>query len=141
MRPFIALAAADLAAAATTVIWLDAEGMGQGVSMPIDAMLFTLVLALMAFSPVVFMAYPAWALLRSRQLEKAALLAVIGSVIGAMYYVLLVYAGIDAPSDRPMTFAENLFRPFRLFRIAGAAISGSIAAVVFRYVMAAKRGH
>jgi hypothetical protein len=76
---------------------------------------------------------------RSRNVFGILPIAAAGSCIALIYYVALVAAGIGAPSDRPMTFQENIQRPFQLFRCAGAVLAGAISGLVFHSIAVRSR--
>jgi hypothetical protein len=117
------------------------EVFAQGVRASVADVLFVIVLGLLTFAPVIAVAYPIWLVFRSRNVFGILPIAAAASCIAVIYCVALVAAGLGAPSDRTMSFQENIQRPFQLLRCAGAALAGALSGLVFRSIAVRSRAH
>jgi hypothetical protein len=130
IRLIAAFVAAEFAAAVIYAVGFTAEaGMMAGGTADF---LVTAALSFYTGLPFVLLGgVPLWLLLRWRQVQSAWMFAVGGSAIALGAYLTLVAMGMSAPSDRPMSFAENLGRAFHIARIVAAMIAGGTGGIVF----------
>lgn len=127
IRVIAAFVVAELAAAFIYAAAFAAEG-----GFRLDIFLFTFGLSLIVGVPfVLFGGVPLWMILRLQRVQAPSIFALGGIALGLSAYLILVAMGMSAPSDRPMTFAENIARPFHVARIAAAMLAGGAGAVVF----------
>jgi len=101
---------------------------------PLSASIFLVgfVLNVLAFLPVALICgVPIWRLFRRRGIRSALAFGLAGASVAAATYLLLVAAGLGQSSEHPMTFAENLLRPFHVLRIGFAMLAGSCGASAF----------
>jgi hypothetical protein len=127
IRVIVAFVVAELAAAVIYAAAFAAEG-----GFRLDMFLFIFALSFIVGFPFVLLGgVPLWMVLRLRRVQAPWTFALAGIVLGLSAYLILVAMGMSAPSDRPMTFAENITRPFHVARVAAAMIAGGAGAVVF----------
>ena len=109
-----------------------AEGFIAGVPMPASTFLVGIVLNLVVGIPAALVGgVPIWIVLHYRRVRSPWAYALAGAALALITYLLLVGMGMGQPSDRPMTFFENLGRFFHVPRIAFAMIAGACGAGVF----------
>ena len=128
IRVIVAFVVAELAAAVIYAAEFAAEG-----GFRLDMFLFIFALSfIVAFPFVLLGGVPLWMVLRLRRVQAPwRTFALAGIVLGLSAYLILVAMGMSAPSYCPMTFAENITRPFHVARVAAAMIAGGAGAVVF----------
>ena len=127
IRVIAAFVIAELVAALIYAAEFAAEG-----GFRLDMFWFTFALSrIIAFPFVLFGGVPLWMVLRLRRVQAPWIFALGGIALGLSAYLILVAGGMSGPSERPMTFAENIARPLHAARIAAAMIAGGAGAVVF----------
>jgi hypothetical protein len=110
-----------------------AEGLAAGMEVSINIFLAGIAINLAIGIPVALLGgLPIWMIFRNRRIQSLAPFVFAGCSLALITYLLLAAMGMGAPSDHPMTFLENLFRPFHIPRIAAAMASGAGGGAVFR---------
>uniref|UniRef100_Q01NY3 Uncharacterized protein n=1 Tax=Solibacter usitatus (strain Ellin6076) TaxID=234267 RepID=Q01NY3_SOLUE len=132
MRIFAALLASVLSAAILFALEFIAEGMAAGMDVSINIFLVGIAINLAIGIPVALLGgLPIWMILRNRRIQSPVPLVFVGCLLALSTYLVLVAMGMGAPSDQPMTFLQNLLRPFHIPRIAAAMVSGTGGGAVF----------
>ena len=128
----MAFAGAWTAAAITFALLLQVEALLEGAELSVSFFLFCVVGNCIVALPVAILGgIPLWMALKARQVRSPWVFALCGAALGLGTALVLVKIGLGAPSDRPMSFAENLLRTFQLRRIGLATLSGTVGGGVF----------
>ncbi len=127
---------AFLASVVVAALVFDFEYLTEGAlaSYPLSASIFLVgfILNVLAFLPVALIGgVPIWRMFQRRKVRSHLAFGLAGASIAAAAYLLLVAAGLGQSSMHPMTFAENLSRPFHIVRIAFAMLAGSCGSLAF----------
>ena len=136
LRLIVAFIAAEVAAAIIYAVAFTADGDWR-----LDYFLFAGAISFMVGLPFVLLGgVPLWLVLRWRRVETPWIYMLGGVVIAAAAYLLLVAMGMGAPSDHPLSFAENIVRPFHIARIGAAMIAGGVGAGIFWSIAIKRQG-
>jgi hypothetical protein len=112
-----------------------AEDVAAGIRTPPTMFLLMIVVNLWVGIPAVLVGgVPIWLVFRSLRIRSPWLFALTGASLALCTYLALVAMGMGQPSDHPMTFWQNLGRPFHLPRIAAAMLAGGAGATAFRRI-------
>ena len=139
MRLVGAFTAAVSAAALIFACEFVLEGFLGGVPLSPSIFLIGIALNLVVGVPATLLGgIPIWIAFRTRRIRSPRAYAIAGAALSLITYLILVALGMGRPSDRPMTFFENLGRFFHVPRIIAAMIAGALGSLVF-WLIAVKR--
>lgn len=125
---------AFLVAEATSAVIYAAEFAIESATAAKLFLVFVVVNMIVGLPFVLLAGVPIWLILRARRIRAYWIFALVGATLGLCAYLLLVKMGMSAPSDRPMTFAENIGRSFHIPRIGAAMLAGGTGSMVFRAI-------
>lgn len=139
MRVFVAFTAGLITAAILIALPFLIEGLFNDVGLTCGTFVFGVVMIFLVGVPVLPVgALPIWIVFRKCGVYSPWAFGLAGACLALIYYLFLVALGLGAPSDRPMTFWENLGRGFHAARITFSIFAGAGGALTF-WLIAVKR--